>query len=119
KIKRNVELQLYALIEQSVKTATEAATQVRHTWRDAADGTAVEAAAIKILLERGSAALNIAMDSIARLRSPFQRARLQNEFKELQAFFTPTLDDLDKKLIPALAMVDRLRARKRIPTVDE
>ncbi len=114
--KRDAEKPLYQFLEKQIATASEAVNQVRRIWRDAADATAEETAALAKSIDRGHAAVKGATASIGNLRSAFQRQRVQKEFAPVQTTTTTTLAQIEKRLMPALAMVSQLRARKRIPT---
>lgn len=113
--KRDVEQKIYASLEKQIATASGAANEVRRIWRDAADAKEDEIATLAKLIERGNAAVKQASTSIDKLRSPFQRARFQKEFAPVAKLTAAALAQIEKQLMPTLALVDRLRARKRVP----
>lgn len=116
--KRDVEQPLYGFLEKQIAAASVAANEVRRIWRDAADANEDETTTLTKLIDRGNAAVKGASVSIGNLRSPFQRAQFQKGFAPVQKLTTATLAQIEKQLMPTLALVNRLRARKRIPISD-
>jgi hypothetical protein len=116
--KRDVEKPVYEFLEKQIVTASAAANEVRRIWRDAADANEAETKTLTNLTERGNSAVKQASASIGSLRSPFQRARFQKEFAPVQALTTTTLAQIEKRLMPTFALLNRLRERERIPISD-